>query len=441
MRRRISFGRAALICALFLCVDVILVSIMLPVVSSAISSGVIPSSVIPSGVIPSGVISVGSYECTERYGAPEPYCIKIYIPAFTLTLLSGKALVKTYPIAVGKPASPSRIGTCKVVEKATYPTWYPPDGRPPVPPGPDNPISCRWLGLSWSGYGIHGTNNPGSIGKAVTLGCIRMHDRDVIELFDIVPVGTKVEFVYETLEVSSDAWEPMEMRLTVYRDLYQIGTNTVERVLEFLRTYLAQAMPGAKPDMIRDTTTISPLIPDVDRHALAALLSAARGEPEPVPWQVRVELGVMAGSLRSSRGTGHRTDFDVDAIACESTADSDCIEVVDIVCVETGLARIEGNEVLVALRPVAEAFGYRVSWDEEWQAAIVNQHVVGGVVREGRLYVTLDELRHLLDEVAITWDPQTLTLRICTILPATQSYAPESAKKELTAEKGGESRM
>jgi len=162
----------------------------------------------------------------------------------------------------------------------------------------------------------------------------------------------------------------------------------------------SSGMPGAKPDMTRDTTTISPLIPDVDRHALAALLSAARGEPEPVPWQVRVELGVMAGSLRSSRGTGHRTDFDVDAIACESTADSDCIEVVDMVCVETGLARIEGNEVLVALRPVAEAFGYRVSWDEEWQAAIVNQHVVGGVVREGRLYVTLDELRHLLDEVA-----------------------------------------
>ena len=184
--------------------------------------------------------------------------------------------------------------------------------------------------------------------------------------------------------------------------------------------------------MYKRQTTISPLIPDVDRHALAALLSAARGEPEPVPWQVRVELGVMAGSLRSSRGTGHRTDFDVDAIACESTADSDCIEVVDMVCVETGLARIEGNEVLVALRPVAEAFGYRVSWDEEWQASIVNQHVVGGVVREGRLYVTLDELRHLLDEVAITWDPQTLTLRICTILPATQSYAPESAKKELT---------
>ncbi len=410
MRRRISFGCAALICALFLCVDVILVSIMLPAASSAISAGVI------SG----GVISAGFRESTGLHGESEPYWIKINIPAFTLTLFSGKAPVKTYPIAVGKLASPSRMGTCKVVEKAKYPTWYPPDGRPPVPPGPDNPISCRWLGLSWSGYGIHGTNNPASIGKAVTLGCIRMHDKDVMELFDIVPVGTKVEFVYETLEVSSDAWEPMEMRLTVYRDLYQMGTNTVERVLESLRTCLAQAMLSAKPDMTRDTTTISPLIPDIDRHALAALLSASRGEPEPVPWQVRVELGVVAESLRPSRGAGHRADFDVDAIAWENTADSDCIEAVDIVCVETGLARVEGNEVLVALRPVAEAFGYRVSWDEEWQAAIVNQHVVGGVVREGRLYVTLDELRRLLDEVVITWDPKTLTLRITSISTATR---------------------
>ena len=417
MRRRISFGCAALICALFLCVDVILVSIMLPVASSAVSAGVISSDGITSRVI-----SAGSHEPSEPHGAPEPYWIKINIPAFTLPLFSGKAPVKPYPIAVGKPASPSRIGTCKVVEKAKYPTWYPPDGRLPVPPRPDNPISCRRLGLSWSGYGIHGTNNPGSIGKAVTLGCIRMHDKDVMELFDIVPVGAKVEFVYETLEVSSEAQEPMEMRVTVYRDLYQMGTNTVERVLESLRTCLAQAMPGAKPDMTSDTTTIPPLMPDIDRHALADLLSASRGEPEAVPWQVRVELGVRAGSLHSSRGTGHRADFDVDAIACESTADSDYIEAVDIVCVETGLVRIEGNEVLVALRPVAEAFGYRVGWDGEWQAAIVNQNVAGGVVREGRLYVTLDELRRLLDEVAITWDPQTLTLRICTILPATESY-------------------
>lgn len=407
MRRRISFGWAALICALFLCVELVLVSTVLPAAASAISAG---------------VVCRGFRESTEPHGEPEPYWIRINIPAFTLTLFSGEVPVKTYPIAVGKPASPSRIGTCEVVGKAEYPTWYPPDGRPPVPPGPDNPISCRWLGLSWSGYGIHGTNNPSSIGKAVTLGCIRMHDKDVMELFDIVPVGAKVEFVYETVKVSSDAQGPMEMQLTVYRDLYQMGTNTVERVLEPLRTCVAQVMPGAKPDTISDTTTIPPLMPDIDWHALASLLSAARGKPEPVPWQVRVELGVMAGSLRSSRGTGHRADFDVDAIACENTADSDYVEAMDIARIETGLARIEGDEVLVALRPVAEAFGYRVGWDGEWQAAIVNQNVATGVVREGRFYVTLDELRRLLDEVVINWDPKTLTLRmtpasIATTLP------------------------
>jgi hypothetical protein len=456
VRRRISFGHAALICALFLYVELILVSTMLPPACSVISAG---------------VIWANYYESTDLHRVPEPYRIRINIPAFTLTVFSGQVQVKTYRIAVGKPASPSRIGTCKVVEKAKYPTWYPPDGRPPVPPGPDNPISCRWLGLSWSGYGIHGTNNPSSIGNAVTLGCIRMHDEDVMELFDMIPLGTKVEFVYETVEVSANSDEPIAMRLTVYRDLYQLGTNTVERVTESLRTCLSQVTPGLKPDMTSDTITIPAFVPDIDPYALAALLSAARGKPEPVPWQVRVELGAVAKPPHSSRDTEHvvdsadltayaqnavsgnvvdntvgdvegvafachvycdesgpcgvmgdsyRADFDVDGTICENTAHIDCVQAVDMVRVETDIARIEGDQVVVALRPVAEAFGLRVGWDGEWQAAIVNQNVATGVVREGRLYVSLDELTRLLDEVVVDWDPKTLILRISPILPATQ---------------------
>ncbi|NLB73509.1 MAG: L,D-transpeptidase family protein [Firmicutes bacterium] len=415
MRRGISFGCAALICAFFLCVELVLVSAM-------------PSA---SSLVSAGVISLGFYEHTESHEKTEPYWIRINIPAFTLTLFSGKSPVKTYPIAVGKPAAPSRIGTCEVVAKAKYPTWYPPDGKPPVPPGPDNPISCRWLGLSWSGYGIHGTNNPASIGKAVTLGCIRMHDEDVMELFDIVAVGTTVEFVYETEEVNSYGDGPMAVRLTVYRDLYELGTNTVERVMESLRTYLARVMPGAEPYSIEscagnDTATIPHPMPDIDQHSLAALISAARGKPEPVPWQVRVELCGECGPCNAI-GDFYRAefdaDFDVDVTACENSADTCRIEALGLVRVETELARIEGSQILVALRPVAETFGYRVAWDGEWQAAIVNQNVASGVVREGRLYVTPDELSRLLDELVITWDPQTLTLRITRILTAAKPPA------------------
>ena len=54
-------------------------------------------------------------------------------------------------------------------------------------PNPGGPFSALWLSLSKQHYGIHGTNNPSSIGKAVSRGCIRMHNRDVLELASIVP--------------------------------------------------------------------------------------------------------------------------------------------------------------------------------------------------------------------------------------------------------------
>ena len=60
-------------------------------------------------------------------------------------------------------------------------------------PGKDNPIGTRWLGLSRKGYGIHGTNSPGSIGKNASHGCVRLRNRDVEDLFRRVSVGDVVE--------------------------------------------------------------------------------------------------------------------------------------------------------------------------------------------------------------------------------------------------------
>lgn len=62
---------------------------------------------------------------------------------------------------------------------------------------PGGPFGTRWLGLSapYGDYGIHGTNNPSSIGKSVSNGCIRMFNNDVIELSNLVPIGTSVTIV------------------------------------------------------------------------------------------------------------------------------------------------------------------------------------------------------------------------------------------------------
>jgi len=68
------------------------------------------------------------------------------------------------------------------------------DGKT-IPPGPHNPVGTRWMGLSIKGYGIHGTNEPKSIGKAASHGCIRMAKADLEELYPLVQVGDTVEIV------------------------------------------------------------------------------------------------------------------------------------------------------------------------------------------------------------------------------------------------------
>ncbi len=87
--------------------------------------------------------------------------------------------ITTYPVAVGKPSTPSPVGEWKIVFKS-------------VDPG--GPFGARWMKLScpWGSYGIHGTNNPNSIGKAVSHGCIRLHNENVIELYNQVGIGTPV---------------------------------------------------------------------------------------------------------------------------------------------------------------------------------------------------------------------------------------------------------
>lgn len=98
-------------------------------------------------------------------------------------------LVKTFPVATGKSSTPTPTGKSKIVNKIKNRPYY--SGG--IPGGsPNNPLGDRWLGLQIRGtygttYGIHGNNNESSIGKHVSGGCIRMHNKDVRWLFDQVP--------------------------------------------------------------------------------------------------------------------------------------------------------------------------------------------------------------------------------------------------------------
>ncbi len=117
--------------------------------------------------------------------------IVVSIPDRKLALIEDGEVKKVYPVAVGKASTPSPSGEFEIATRLTNPTYYHP-GKV-VGPGASNPLGTRWIGLNQKGYGIHGTNEPKSIGKAASHGCIRMAKADLEELFTLVNVGDKVQ--------------------------------------------------------------------------------------------------------------------------------------------------------------------------------------------------------------------------------------------------------
>jgi len=139
-----------------------------------------------------GVMAMAAAEALAQDKAVRPARrIVVSIPDRKLAVLEDDRVVKIYGTAVGKPSTPSPEGTFTVVAHIPDPTWY--SKGHIVPPGKSNPLGTRWIGLSKKGYGIHGTNAPGSIGRNASHGCIRMRNQDVEELFEIVAVGDVVE--------------------------------------------------------------------------------------------------------------------------------------------------------------------------------------------------------------------------------------------------------
>src|SRR5277367_5893647 len=115
-----------------------------------------------------------------------------------LALVEGGQVKRVYAVAVGKPSTPSPVGTFKIERRVMNPTYH--HGDKTVAPGPGNPVGTRWMGLSKAGYGIHGTNEPKSIGKAASHGCIRMAKADLEEFYAMVQVGDTVELIGERNE-------------------------------------------------------------------------------------------------------------------------------------------------------------------------------------------------------------------------------------------------
>ena len=150
-------------------------------------------------VIAAPVRAVTPTVTTSKLAARYPTYIIVDRPAFKLFFYQHLRLSHTYPIAVGMAGLQTPPGLHHILDKQVNPAWHVPRSAwagslagKVIPPGPQDPLVARWMAIDTVGDGIHGTDEPWSIGSAASHGCIRMLVPDVIKLYSMTPLGTPV---------------------------------------------------------------------------------------------------------------------------------------------------------------------------------------------------------------------------------------------------------
>ena len=161
---------------------------------------------------------VVSYPTAEPAGT-----VVIDTPHTYLYLVLGGGKAMRYGIGVGREGF-TWSGVQTVSRKQEWPDWHPPAamiGRQPYLPrfmagGPGNPLGARAMHIGGTDYRIHGTNDPSSIGKFMSSGCIRLTNPDVEDLFSRVKVGAKVIVLPKTAAPTREASRPVTSQVASY---------------------------------------------------------------------------------------------------------------------------------------------------------------------------------------------------------------------------------
>jgi lipoprotein-anchoring transpeptidase ErfK/SrfK len=146
-----------------------------------------------SGLVALVVFAVGASAQTEQASTAvrTHRQVIVSVPDRKLAVVENGQVLRIFCVAVGAKVSNSPTGEFQIINRVVNPTYYHPGTV--IPAGKENPVGTRWIGLNKKGYGIHGTNEPWSIGKAASHGCIRLRNRDVEQLFTMLRVGDTVE--------------------------------------------------------------------------------------------------------------------------------------------------------------------------------------------------------------------------------------------------------
>ena len=199
-----------------------------------------PVEALPAETVPTAEPISKQDEEEKQKAALESRKIVINLAIPSLALYEGSERIRLYPIAPGTVSTPTPTGYFEIRSKDVNPTWIDPkDPKHVIPSGEDNPLGYRWMEFYAVNYGIHGTNKPESIGHFVSNGCIRMHEKDVEALFDLVEIGTPVEITYNRVVVEKTPDDTVVYY--IYPDSYGWQNLTVSMINQWLAGYGIQA--------------------------------------------------------------------------------------------------------------------------------------------------------------------------------------------------------
>lgn len=205
--------------------------------------------------------SSASADTVVRVRDPDSTRIVLNIPAFAVTLLAGDSVLRSYPVAVGSPRYPTRTGSFTIRTITWNPWWVPPAsdwarGEKVTPPGPANPMGKVKINYT-SAYYLHGTPDSTRLRRAVSHGCVRMQNRDAIDLALVLQERAGALIESPELQQLLDSWKeyrevrletavPIEVRyqlaevrdtlLIVHHDIYQRVPSLEQAVLDALST-------------------------------------------------------------------------------------------------------------------------------------------------------------------------------------------------------------
>jgi hypothetical protein len=142
-------------------------------------------------IYPGGRSPVISPAELAELGYGEGTVVYVDLSGFSASLFVDGEVVKTWPVAIGKPSTPTPPGVYEIVRLKADPIWSW-EGRRYPAGDPENGLGSRWIGIDLPTYGMHGTNEPDSIGTAASHGCIRSHNADIEEVFEYLSIGDTV---------------------------------------------------------------------------------------------------------------------------------------------------------------------------------------------------------------------------------------------------------